>query len=125
AHGFLDPQPTVSRKGVGLGTGDKPSRRHLRPNLSLPPLPNPQPVPFLPSRCQENLGNWVGKSPEMAPAVPSASRAEGTPRCSAQGRALAPSPAQAVPRRETSSGWKSRRRGPARSQPWLFVCRFV
>ncbi|XP_043421982.1 ubiquitin-related modifier 1 isoform X3 [Prionailurus bengalensis] len=58
--------------------------------------------------------NWVGSHfvPETAPAVPSASRAEGTPSCSAQLRpssgeppgssTLAPGLVQAMPRREVA-----------------------
>lgn len=53
AHGFLDPQPTVSRKGVGLGTEDKPSRRQLRPNLSLPPCPTPSQCPSCPADARK------------------------------------------------------------------------
>lgn len=43
----------------------------------------------------------------------------------AQGQALVPNPAQAEPGRGVNRGWRSRHRGPARSQTRLFVCRFV
>lgn len=43
----------------------------------------------------------------------------------AQGQALVPSPAQAEPGRGVNRGWRSRHRGPARSQTRLFVCCFV
>ncbi|XP_043326314.1 uncharacterized protein C6orf132-like [Cervus canadensis] len=114
------------------------------------PRPSPQPVPSLPSRCQENLcpgrAGWHLKACLTGPSQQQELRREVTlcqrqrlqqrhpppgPRgpqdrwSAPQGQALVPSPAQPEPGRGVNRGWRSRSRGPARSQTKLFVCRFV
>lgn len=92
-HGFLDLWPTVSRKGVGRGAGDMPYRRHLaRSQESLSALlPHPQPVaqkmPRKSKGCPTSQPFAAARTgwgshllSEAAPAMPSASWAEGDPK---------------------------------------------